>query len=281
MSIHPRMRVIDPALTNTDGTPLALGLQSAFFLFPVYDISFSPLRSEELHRGTWGAIVGDCDFGSPGEGRLHWTGIFGDDEIGSKHVDFPHGAIGNPPRFFAADVQEFAQTYHYDSVRDGDGIHLPKIYFEEEELLPSPCFPGCGFRGNPGYGLFPFAGDDGTNTLTRSETLIPTDTNDWACQIRVGYEVTVELDLVPGDEPGSTPPVPLPDLHGHTVDEAGQILGALGFVVGDIVNRVDPTCNNLGLVTGQIPAPGAENVPPGSAVRLYVGVRPAPPQVCN
>ena len=276
ITVAPLMRVTDAAIAHPDGTPLSLGLKSAFFLFPVYDISFSPLRSEELQRGTWGGIVGNCDLFSPGEGRLHWTGLFGDDERDSQHVDFPQAALGNPPRFFANDVQDFAQTYHYDTRLDGDDIHLPYIYFEEE-ILPSPCFPGCGFRGSQDHALFPFAGDNDTNTRTWSETLIPTDTNDWACQIRVEYEVTVELDLIPGDEPDSTPPLLLPDLRGHTVAEAGQILGALGLVVGDIVSREDPTCNNLGLVTDQLPTSGPQNLPPGSAIRLYVGVRPAPP----
>ncbi|HEY5868540.1 MAG TPA: hypothetical protein VI542_23765, partial [Candidatus Tectomicrobia bacterium] len=130
ISVEPLMRVTDAAIAHPDGTPLSLGLKSAFFLFPVYTISFSPLRSEELQRGTWGDIVGNCDLLSPGEGRLHWTGLFGDDERDSQHVDFPQAALGNPPRFFANDVQDFAQTYHYDTRLDGDDIHLPYIYFE-------------------------------------------------------------------------------------------------------------------------------------------------------
>jgi len=70
----------------------------------------------------------------------------------------------------------------------------------------------------------------------------------------------------------------VPNLLGDTITEAGQALTAAGLIRGTQGSRVD--CNNLGLVVSQTPAAGA-SVLSGMAVNITVGVRPAPPRVCQ
>ncbi len=74
--------------------------------------------------------------------------------------------------------------------------------------------------------------------------------------------------------------VAVPDVRGETVTDARAILQADGLRVGSIAAVVDPTCNNIGLVTGQNPTTGTVVVQ-GSAVNLSVGKAPAPPRSCQ
>ena len=75
------------------------------------------------------------------------------------------------------------------------------------------------------------------------------------------------------------PFVLVPDVRNDHLAEAGQVLVAAGLVVGPVTDVRDPTCNNIGTVLRQIPDPGT-SVPAGSAVRLSIGQRPAPPFHC-
>jgi hypothetical protein len=75
--------------------------------------------------------------------------------------------------------------------------------------------------------------------------------------------------------PPSSLPV-VPNVRGGTVAEASAALMAAGFVKGDVTYVVDPTCNDLGKVVGQVPVAGA-HAEPGTAVRLSVGDRPSTP----
>jgi hypothetical protein len=82
---------------------------------------------------------------------------------------------------------------------------------------------------------------------------------------------------------GNCQPQPLvlvPDVRNDRLAEAGQVLVAAGLVVGPVTDVRDPTCNNIGTVLRQIPDPGT-SVPAGSAVRLSIGQRPAPPFHCS
>jgi beta-lactam-binding protein with PASTA domain len=74
--------------------------------------------------------------------------------------------------------------------------------------------------------------------------------------------------------------VAVPDVRGETVADARAILQAVGLRVGSTANVVDPTCNNIGLVTGQNPTTGTVVVQ-GSAVNLSVGKAPSPPRSCQ
>jgi hypothetical protein len=70
--------------------------------------------------------------------------------------------------------------------------------------------------------------------------------------------------------------VAVPDLSDTDLTEATTILGSVGLVVGSVRKTVDPTCNNIGLVTGQSPGAGTP-VNPGSAVNLAIGIPPHTP----
>jgi hypothetical protein len=77
------------------------------------------------------------------------------------------------------------------------------------------------------------------------------------------------------------PPSPLPvvpDVRGGTVAAANSALTAAGFSTGAVTAVDDPTCNNIGRVTSQIPAAGT-HAQSGTAVRLSVGQQPSTP--CN
>ena len=71
----------------------------------------------------------------------------------------------------------------------------------------------------------------------------------------------------------------VPDLTGLTVGEASAQLRSSGLLVGAQVLQEDPTCNNVGVIMGQLPSPG-QLTPPGTAIKLYIGTKPAPPKVC-
>jgi hypothetical protein len=82
---------------------------------------------------------------------------------------------------------------------------------------------------------------------------------------------------------GTMTPVPrtIPDLRGLSVPQATERLRAAGyFVVGQVTNVVDPTCNNIGLVMSHIPARDTLAAV-GSPVRLTLGQRPTYPQQCK
>jgi hypothetical protein len=77
------------------------------------------------------------------------------------------------------------------------------------------------------------------------------------------------------------PPLPpamsvVPDVRGGTVAQASAALIAAGFTKGTVSYVVDPTCNDLGLVTGQTPAAGA-GAAAGTAVNLTVALEPSTP----
>jgi hypothetical protein len=74
-------------------------------------------------------------------------------------------------------------------------------------------------------------------------------------------------------------PVAVPNLRGDTTTEASAALNAVGLHLGFVSNVRDNTCNNLGLVVTQSPAPGTQ-VPQGSAVNVGIGVPPPPPFEC-
>ena len=69
-------------------------------------------------------------------------------------------------------------------------------------------------------------------------------------------------------------PVPLvPDLTGDTQAQAGQVLQAVGLVLGAVSKTVDIHCANLGTVVSQNP-PAGTAVFPGSAVSVTVSQPP-------
>ena len=77
------------------------------------------------------------------------------------------------------------------------------------------------------------------------------------------------------------PPSPLPvvpDVRGGTVAAANSALTAASFSTGAVTAVDDPTCNDIGRVTSQIPAAGT-HAESGAAVRLSVGQQPSTP--CN
>ncbi len=70
------------------------------------------------------------------------------------------------------------------------------------------------------------------------------------------------------------PPVlkSVPNVVGGTSAIAAAVIRAAAFGVS-IASVVDPTCNNIGTVTGQLPR-GGSMAPQGSAVTIWVAVRP-------
>jgi papain like protease/PASTA domain-containing protein len=81
------------------------------------------------------------------------------------------------------------------------------------------------------------------------------------------YEAVGEAPLSPGG--------PVPNVRGETPARAGAAVHAAGFAV-TLTSAPDSTCNNIGLVTREVPGPGswAEF---GSSVTLTVGTRPRTP----
>ena len=71
----------------------------------------------------------------------------------------------------------------------------------------------------------------------------------------------------------------VPNLVGDTLAGVGIALHNSGLVIGGIYDVVDYTCNYVGRVKAQIPAPGTA-VAYGSAVSIYVGERPPYPHQC-
>src|SRR5262245_13190458 len=77
----------------------------------------------------------------------------------------------------------------------------------------------------------------------------------------------------------SPPPSPLPavpDVRGDAVPQASAALTAAGFTRGAVSYVEDPTCNDLGKVVTQIPAPGVRAAA-GTAVNLTVATKPSTP----
>jgi len=70
------------------------------------------------------------------------------------------------------------------------------------------------------------------------------------------------------------PTVPVPNLHGSTSAAATSALRARGLDHGNITSAVDTTCDYIGRVISQSPAPGT-SVAPGSAVSYIIGRQPA------
>ncbi|WP_239234473.1 hypothetical protein [Candidatus Nitrotoga sp. BS] len=211
ITVHPLLRVTDPAVLNADGTPFALVETLSLDVYPVYDITLSPLRSEEIHRGGWqDGVFGNCDFGSSGEGTLWWKistpkvssgGGVSVGQIISGHQYVSFSNIGPP--YSAGEIQKFAGTFHYDTAY---GEFFPAVIaFTENEKIKNPILGLNELLPSP---LFPFIGDNGTNTKIVADTLLPRDTIDPSCKIYTEYDVTVTLDLNPDDNP-TTPPPPV------------------------------------------------------------------------
>jgi hypothetical protein len=79
---------------------------------------------------------------------------------------------------------------------------------------------------------------------------------------------------------GTCQPSPVvPDVRGDDPSTAAGILIAAGLTVGQIIGVTDNTCNNIGTVASQSPSPGTQ-VPPGTAVNLFIGQMPPPPFQC-
>jgi PASTA domain len=79
-------------------------------------------------------------------------------------------------------------------------------------------------------------------------------------------------DLTPPPPP---PEIAVPDVRGQAAAEAISALQSRGFAFHE-QTVVDNTCNNIGQVLAQNPAGGTEE-PKGSAVTIFVAVRPAHP----
>ncbi|MEV0455894.1 FG-GAP-like repeat-containing protein [Catellatospora methionotrophica] len=96
----------------------------------------------------------------------------------------------------------------------------------------------------------------------------------WAIQ---GLMPLKREPLVPA--PGDSRPT-VPVVIGGTRTQAAQDLAAAGLTVKGYTDRVDGTCNDIGLIYHSVPSAG-ERVAPGTPVQLYVNVAPAPPATCK
>jgi hypothetical protein len=70
----------------------------------------------------------------------------------------------------------------------------------------------------------------------------------------------------------------VPDVRGLKLAPAAQVLTAAGYVLGQVDSIVD--CNNLGVVASESPSQGTHPAI-GSPVKLWLGVKPAPPATCQ
>jgi hypothetical protein len=89
----------------------------------------------------------------------------------------------------------------------------------------------------------------------------------WSFVNQYANEAVSEAPLTPG--------VPVPNVRGETPTRAGAAIHAAGFAVA-LTSVADSTCNNIGLIIGENPAPGSWAAP-GSTVTLTVGARPRTP----
>jgi beta-lactam-binding protein with PASTA domain len=74
------------------------------------------------------------------------------------------------------------------------------------------------------------------------------------------------------------PSVVVPDVRGHDVSGAAQVLTSSGLTVGRVTDVTN--CNNIGLVVSSTPSAGTL-LRRRSAVNLSVGQPPRPPKRCD
>jgi hypothetical protein len=113
----------------------------------------------------------------------------------------------------------------------------------------------------------------GTGDLTLGDV-----NNDGRCDV-TDNDGVVYLGGMAEQEPPLPPAMAVvPNVKGMTPGEARTLLTAAGFITGTVRYVADPTCNDIGLVVGQIPAAGA-GAATGAAVSLSVAKAPSTP--CN
>jgi len=86
--------------------------------------------------------------------------------------------------------------------------------------------------------------------------------------VAAGY-VTTPIDF------GFPPPPVVPDVVGDTASDALTAIRAAGLTAM-VTSRPDPTCEHIGVVESQSPAPGTASQP-GATVTIVVGTPPATP----
>jgi beta-lactam-binding protein with PASTA domain len=86
--------------------------------------------------------------------------------------------------------------------------------------------------------------------------------------VGAGY-VTTPIDF------GFPPPPVVPDLVGDSTADALTAIRAAGLTA-TVTSRPDPTCEHIGEVESQSPAPGTVSQP-GATVTIVIGTHPATP----
>jgi hypothetical protein len=149
-------------------------------------------------------------------------------------------------------------------------------------------------------GVVSFGTDDCSNAAAFAElagpqlawiaSIVPSVADRWGqCTSEFGTpgdnHATYGTVATPGSQPDGpnfwriwcwVPTVAVPNVRGLTRPGATAVLQGAGLQLGTIGSVVDPTCNNIGLVMSQTPAPNAQ-VPLGWSVSVRLGSRPKTP----
>jgi hypothetical protein len=152
-------------------------------------------------------------------------------------------------------------------------------------LAPSVCdFNGDGASDTfvaTGVTWWYYSGDLGqwgylTTSTKRLDNLTLGDVDsDGTCDVTDNNGVVYLGGVTTQPSPPSSLPI-VPDVRGNTVTEASTALVAAGFAKGTVNYVSDPTCNDIGRVTSQLPTAGIPTAA-GTLVKLSIGKQPSTP----
>lgn len=156
---------------------------------------------------------------------------------------------------------------------DASGVRMADVVGFGDAGVWTAVATGGGSFSSPAYVVPGFGYNNGGWRAERHVRLLADITGDGRDDI-VGFgDAGVYTAVSRGDGSFVLPAgTAVPELRGLSTAEATSALQAVGLVVGRRGYVLDPTCENIGRVLRQSPAPGAE-VDPGSAVDIWVGLR--------